>query len=137
MIPWLLRDHTKKHTSAWMFHCLRECNSLPGIGKYIVTQEPWALTWKTYDTGLSRKLGQANSMVPCRAYSPQKFYDFDLHSLPLLSTFPSSRSQKNSWLDFLSSFLISLAFLITVNIPRSFAALESHFCSKFLFCCCY
>ena len=125
MITWLLRDHIKKHKSAWLLHCLRECNSLSGTGRYIVTQEPWSLPWKSYDTCLSRQLGRVNSIVPWRAYCLVKSYDLDLHCLPLLSTFPSSRSYKNSWLSSLFSFLISSDFLIRANIPSSFTAMKS------------
>ena len=66
MLPWLLREHREKHKMTWVFNCLRKCVVLLETRKYIVLQELWSLTWKTYDTRLSRQLGQANSMIPYR-----------------------------------------------------------------------
>ena len=44
-----------------------------GTGRHIVCPRSLTLTWKTYDTCLSKQLGQANSVTPCATDHILKF----------------------------------------------------------------
>lgn len=122
-----------------------ECLLPEGMKQFVRNWEVYCnqgtrdLTWKTYNTGLSSQLGWAKCMVPWRAYCPLKSYDLDLHYLSLLSTFPSSRFYKTSWLRSLSSFLISSAFFSESTFPGPLQQ-QNPLWVPFLFfllCCCY